>query len=184
MVCDKTVKTRNDLPEYLISLGLVGLGAEIGVWQGDFSAHILSRWPGKMILVDIWGDCEEYRNDPRNESIEEQERYYRITLGKMALFGDRVRIIREMSVDAAKHIDNNSLDFVYIDASHNYESVMADLEAWVPKVKFGGVIAGHDFFDSEDIHTGFGVKSAVTGYFGYSVAQTWETYPTWYTRKI
>lgn len=177
------MRTRNDLPEYLTSLGLAGWGAEIGVWQGDFSAHILSRWPGSMILVDIWGDCEEYCNDPRNEPIEQQERYYQITLGKMMVFGNRVRIIRKMSVLAAEDVPDNLLDFVYIDACHEYESVKADLKAWVPKVRPGGVVAGHDFFDSENIYTGFGVRTAVTEYFNCPVNQTQEPYPTWYVVK-
>jgi predicted O-methyltransferase YrrM len=59
------------------------------------------------------------------------------------------------SVEQSEKIQDNSLDMVYIDAAHDYDSVMADLNAWYPKVKSGGFICGHDYHDV------FGVKKAV-----------------------
>lgn len=65
------------------------------------------------------------------------------------------------SVDVAATIDNESLDWVYIDAGHTYEDVKADLAAWIPKVRIGGIIAGHDYFDGNWDGVEFGVKKAV-----------------------
>lgn len=51
--------------------------------------------------------------------------------------------VKKLSVEAATGFEDSSLDFVYIDASHDYDSVMADLEAWIPKVR--RYIGGHDY---------------------------------------
>jgi len=53
--------------------------------------------------------------------------------------------MRMTSLEAAAECENNSFDFVYIDASHEYEDVKADIKAWLPKVKKGGIIAGDDY---------------------------------------
>ena len=58
------------------------------------------------------------------------------------------------------------MDFVYIDARHDYESVLEDLDAWCPKMKPGGIIAGHDYVDGMFAQGDFGVKSAVDEFFG------------------
>jgi predicted O-methyltransferase YrrM len=56
-----------------------------------------------------------------------------------------IRVLRIDSVRAARCFDDKSLDFVFIDGAHNYLAVKADLAAWAPKVKVGGVLAGHDY---------------------------------------
>ncbi len=56
-----------------------------------------------------------------------------------------VRKIKGTSVSAAPTFANGSLDFVYIDADHSYESVKEDIATWLPKIKAGGFIGGHDY---------------------------------------
>lgn len=58
---------------------------------------------------------------------------------------ERVRILELPSVEAAATFADASLDFVFIDADHAFESVCADIRAWLPKVRPGGVLAGHDW---------------------------------------
>lgn len=53
--------------------------------------------------------------------------------------------IRTTSIEASKLYENESLDFVFIDAAHDYESIKSDIEHWYPKVKRGGYIAGDDY---------------------------------------
>lgn len=67
-----------------------------------------------------------------------------------------VRLVRMPSVQAARMFDDGSVFFCFIDGSHHYEDVKADLEAWEPKIAKGGIFAGHDH------HAGFpGVVRAV-----------------------
>jgi len=74
--------------------------------------------------------------------------------------GDKLNIIRDLSVNAAKRFNDNSLDFIFIDACHDYECVKEDLHTWYPKLKKGGIIAGHDYYDGHA-----GVEQAVNEFF-------------------
>ena len=71
-----------------------------------------------------------------------------------------VNVIKGNSVDVSKQYKNKSLDFVFIDGSHEYKDVKADIKAWSKKVKKGGYIGGHDYSDHE------GVRKAVIEVFG------------------
>ena len=64
---------------------------------------------------------------------------------RLARFGSRVKIIKGESLAVARKIENGSADLVFLDAGHAYQSVRADILAWLPKVKPTGLIAGHDY---------------------------------------
>jgi len=57
----------------------------------------------------------------------------------------RITVHRRPSVEAAKEFTEDSVEFVFIDATHTYDAVSQDIAAWWPKVKAGGLIAGHDY---------------------------------------
>lgn len=86
--------------------------------------------------------------------------------------------IKEKSVDAAReYIPDASCDFVFIDAGHTYEDIKTDIEAWLPKVKKGGFLAGHDY------HNGWvGVDKAVAEIFGAKIDQTYANEYCWLVR--
>jgi hypothetical protein len=74
--------------------------------------------------------------------------------------------IKSISWAGAALYEDNSLDFVFIDAAHDYDSVRKDISAWFPKIKNEGVIAGHDY-DCPD------VRKAVTEFFqGYQIHES------------
>ena len=57
----------------------------------------------------------------------------------------RVLIIREGSAEALEYVADNSLDFVYIDANHDFPNFTFDIHNWSKKVREGGIISGHDY---------------------------------------
>jgi Methyltransferase domain len=183
------VPARDELPAVLRSRRLLGRGVEVGVKLGKFSDFLLARWPGeKLISVDPWlaAGPDDYV-DHANVSQDEHERSYRETCQRLAKYGDRSEIWRQTSLQAADQIEDGTLDFVYLDARHDYESVKEDLEAWFPKVRAGGIVAGHDYADGSFPSGDFGVKRAVDEFFArlhLPVFQTRgstpvEMFPTW-----
>lgn len=158
---------RNHLPDYLNSRGLVGIGVEVGVRDGSYSEHLLRKWQGeRLISIDPWRAVPADGHVEMHVSQEQHERYYELARERLAQFGDRSQIWRETSVEGAARIEPASLDFVYIDARHNYDSVSEDLEHWYGKVRPGGLIAGHDYLDADRAVDSFRVRSAVDDFFG------------------
>lgn len=122
-------------------------GAEIGVESGIYSEVLLQANPNlKLYSVDAWKAYRDYREHVTQEKI---DGFFEATKQKLSQFGKRSEIVRAFSADAAKNIEKESLDFVYIDGNHAFEYVVADLAAWVPKVRKGGIISGHDYFRSK-----------------------------------
>jgi Methyltransferase domain len=145
----------------LNSLSLTGEAVEVGVLKGEFSERLLSRWQGKLLhAVDAWRSLPGY-TDIANVSNEEHEANRVEAMKRLARFGSRCQIHRILSEEAASLFENGSLDFVYLDADHSFESVWQDLSVWYPKVRIGGILAGHDFLDGELPEGNFGVESAV-----------------------
>lgn len=122
--------------------------AEVGVWFGHgvaFMSH-LSKESGKKI--DIYAvDTFKGSNEATHKRVVENHGgsiFYQFD-EYMKLTGSYVVSLVGESTDMAENFEDGDLDFVFIDAGHDYESVAKDIIAWLPKVKGGGVIAGHDF---------------------------------------
>ena len=62
---------------------------------------------------------------------------------------NRYTFVQKFSMDAVKDFEDNSLDFVYIDANHDFRHVTEDVEEWNKKVKPGGILYGHDYATSK-----------------------------------
>ncbi|MFT5327513.1 MAG: hypothetical protein ACI8P0_005405 [Planctomycetaceae bacterium] len=155
---------RSALPEYFNDLKLSGEGVEIGVLRGGYSEKLLDQWNGrKLHCVDPWSDSTEDDSyvDRNNVNQKRHDQNHQQAVDRLARFGDRCEIHRMTSVDAIELFEDRSLDFVYIDARHYREAVLEDLESWFPKVRPGGVLAGHDYFDGVVPSGHFEVKSTV-----------------------
>jgi len=177
---------RYELPHLLNQRRLLGCGAEIGVARGVFSEALLSLWRGRhLISIDPWAAAtsDEYR-DTGNLEQSEHDEYYQDTLSRLSVFGPRSSVWRMFGSDGAERIPHHSLDFVYIDARHDYESVREDVREWFEKVRPGGIIAGHDYVDGMTEEGEFGVRRAVDEFFSERELRVRSTFadphsPTW-----
>jgi Methyltransferase domain len=160
--------TRNELPQLLNRRGLDGTGVEVGVKRGLFSELLLRRWHGRrLVSVDPWLEAppDEYV-DGANVTQTRHEQFYAETVKRLEKFGDRSEIWRTTSAAGAARVEPGTLDFVYLDARHDYRSVKEDLEHWFEKIRAGGVFAGHDYVDELSPDGSYAVKSAVDEFFG------------------
>lgn len=138
------MKTRDELALLCNNLGLVGTAVEVGVDNGYFAKENLKNWHGAhYIFIDPWARVPGYVDCPELDDKELQKRYEAVV--RCFAPDPRVSILRAKSLDAVKKFEDGSLDWVYLDAIHEYETVKADIEAWFPKVKMGGVFSGHDY---------------------------------------
>lgn len=129
--------------------------AEVGVAQGDFSAEIVRRTtPSILFLIDAWHMRE---TSPYGEAG------YKTVVDRFGegITNGRIIIKRGFSHLKLAELDDNTLDWVYIDAAHDYASVTADLELAHAKVKNGGIISGHDYHRWGSYGKRFGVVEAV-----------------------
>lgn len=156
--CD--CERRQDIGDWLNANGLVGSAVEVGCMGGGFTREVLAKWKGtRYFMVDPWTrqDSNVYRE--KTDEVD-YEACYKVCEA-MAAKDDRIRLIRAMSADASVLVEDNSLDFVYIDANHAYPQVLQDMDLWWPKVKSGGLFSGHDYGNDTEWPHWCEVKKAV-----------------------
>jgi len=159
--------TRSDLAQHFASLGFTR-GAEIGVERGKFAEVLCKAIPGLVLLaVDAWARKPGYREHVDEAQLADIEADARKRLKPYGAL-----VVKGASVDVARGIPAGSLDFVYLDADHSEAEVTADIMAWLPKVRPGGVLAGHDFNLP-------GVKAAVSAA-ALKFQTTDERSPSWW----
>lgn len=128
---------------------------ECGVAEGNFTQYILQAWnPSFHYLVDYWGTLQTTGDGAFNQLWHNMN--YHTTLWKIHHYEHKTKVLRGVTWQMSQKVADESLDIVYLDAGHSYDAVKQDLEAWYPKVKPGGVIAGHDF-----VNPAYGVLQAV-----------------------
>lgn len=167
------IKSRNDFGKLCELHKKTGVGAEIGVQYGVFSEKIAENYTGRVLCIDLWGDETIY-----NEA-------------KMRLSNpEKFKLYRADSLTIAEFLPDGVLDWAYIDANHHKKEVLADLEAWYPKVRSGGILAGHDYCTSDsDIEvieavdewceaTGYKIQITTEDYFNG------KPYPSWWLIKV
>jgi hypothetical protein len=126
---------------------------EVGSWKGRSSTYMAVEIinNNKNITfhcVDTWLGSEEHK-DKKNGAFEPlcfvENGLYNEFLHNIKSVKHIINPIKSPSVDASKLFQDESLDFVFIDGSHDYKSVKDDIQHWFPKVKIGGYIAGDDY---------------------------------------
>lgn len=149
------IKSRDELSVFLPKDAVV---CEVGVAEGNNSWFMVNTWPIKLLYcVDAWQTLDQ-RGDGSLPQVWHDQNFDKFFDRMMPMVDSgKVKVLRGLSVEMAKQVPDESLDLLYLDGDHNYEGVKADLAAWFPKVKPGGVISGHDYMNVSD----YGVNRAV-----------------------
>jgi len=133
-------------------------GVEMGVCRARNAVNILNQMPeANMYFIDCWDAVGS-----RTKEI--QKKWYASSMEKLNAYGDRVKVIRKWSMDAAKDFKDESLDFVYIDGDHRFDAVIQDIITWSKKVRIGGIVSGHDYYKSQKEGVVLAVNSYVTAH--------------------
>jgi hypothetical protein len=160
------MKNRIELINLFQSKYKLGRAVEIGTYEGEYASEILKTWKGDLYLIDIW---RKVNNAEYSDSCNRQD-YINVMYKcckNISGHEDRCHMIRTNSENAVKLFNDESLDFIYLDANHKYEFVKADIKLWFSKLRKGGIFAGHDFIKMDcegaefDIMTSSGFKNAM-----------------------
>lgn len=136
---EKHLKNLTALPNRLSLLEKLpkgGIVAEIGVDTGDFSEKILSiNKPKKLHLIDVWGS-QRYSQDKK---IAVEEKFI------IDIQAGNIEINLGYSTKMVTCFEDAYFDWIYIDTDHSYGTTRDELKLYAPKLKKGGIIAGHDY---------------------------------------
>lgn len=154
---------------------------EIGTWKGQSSAFLAVEIinSGKKIKLDCIDNFTGSVIEPGQmlDRDNKEGRLLEVFKNNMKPVEGHYNVIQGDSAETASLYQDGSLDFVFIDASHDYESFRKDLLAWFPKVKVGGLFAGHDFANPYP-----GIVKAVTEHLAHE--QIYVTSSTcWFINK-
>lgn len=114
---------------------------ELGCWLGNGSTQVFLRHTPHLICVDHF---QGNPNVVRHQAIATDYDVLGTFLRNTAQYRNQVSILQMDSNSASAMIADRSLDFVFIDGDHSYHQTLSDIKNYLPKVKGGGVIAGHD----------------------------------------
>ena len=131
---------------------------EIGSWLGQSAAYMATEIANsnkniEFHCVDLWESNEEYKD----QEVVKENKFFETFLKNIHPVKNYIKPIKAASLTAVTQFEDEYFDFIFIDAAHDYENVKKDIKAWFPKIKKGGIFAGHDFITSH-----MGVMRAVS----------------------
>lgn len=149
--------------------------AEVGVFKARTIKRVLRVLHDNIDEywgIDPWHYLgKEYGGKMGNASQEDWDRVYR-QVCNLYFYFPKLRLLRMISEQAAEFFEDRYFDLVFIDGDHRYEAVKRDIELWLPKVRAGGIISGHDY----GARKFEGVTRAVGEKFGNDIIVEEETY--------
>ena len=125
---------------------------EVGCWKGlstSYLAPVLSGKPQRLWCVDNWkGSKDKWDSAYRELLIQHEKQGKPVPVQfreNLKLLKIPFKMLEMESCEAAPYFQDESCAFVFIDASHDFQSVSEDLSAWWPKVLCAGILAGHNY---------------------------------------
>ena len=181
-------------------------GVEIGVQRGVLAQKTLRKWKSckHYALVDLWGAEDGYVEPGDVQDTNEMKNsYLKEAKGRLRKYKRITDWYVMRSTDAAKRFQDNYFDYIYVDARHDYCAVTEDIAYYWPKLRPGGVMAGHDFVTAKEAMDALGpqqdwskcedgtinaraVRGAVEDFatkHSLRIKVTKEPFPTWLIQK-
>ena len=121
--------------------GATGRAVEIGAYSGE-GTMVLAKYFKEVLAVDPW--LNGYDINDRASQQTPMKFVFAKFLENTKELGN-VNYSQNKSLDALEFVRDGSVDLVYVDGDHRYEAVLADFKGWLPKLRAGGVMAGHDW---------------------------------------
>jgi len=146
------------------SNGKIKRVVEVGVWKGHTTKRVLKACKediSQYWAVDIWQKSNRWKYRSRSAEFWD-ERYFKVC--KLMYWFPQLCVVRMDSITAAGLFTEKYFDLVFLDADHTYEALMNDIKTWLPLVRDGGLLTGHDYGGKHA-----GVKKAVDEIFGEEI---------------
>lgn len=154
----KKIYTREEIPTCLKFMGLTDRICELGVDRADnFWLMICHTFPKYALGIDAWSEevCPYWKQETHDGHW---KRAQKIVKAARKWSGGDINLIKGDHRVLVDDFEDGWFDYVYIDSDHTYEAVKKDIELWWPKVKEGGILAGHDYNTFNKL---YGVVTAV-----------------------
>jgi predicted O-methyltransferase YrrM len=143
-----------------------GIFVELGAYKGKSTSFIVTEMINRNRDIQFY-TVDTFQGDSGSTDSKEIEAYKKVDTSKMLdefmentkHLPEKLNVLINNSDLCAKMFEDNSVDTIFIDAGHSYEAVIKDIAAWLPKMKDGSIMAGHDY------NSWAGVKEAVDGAF-------------------
>lgn len=134
-----------DNPTYRMALDKAQDGqhfVEVGVYKGRSAAFMAVELINRGLKIQF-DAIDHFKGSEEHGDL--SETLYMTCMQNLKSVADVVNVIKMNSLEAVNLYKDASLDFIFVDGSHDYESVMADLNAWYPKIKETGIFTGDDY---------------------------------------
>jgi len=159
------VGRHSQIKELFSELGYLK-GAEIGTKDGNYAKELCLALPQlKLYCIDPWQTYSDYK-ETWSQDQNLMDTVFEKAKQRLSKFN--CEIIRKKSHEAVKSFTANSLDFVFIDANHEYDFVLEDITLWTNIVRTNGIIFGHDYTTDHP-----GVIQAVQDYVNQNKINPW-----------
>ena len=161
------------------------VGCEIGIHTGETTDFLLRNLPNieTYYAIDPWKIYKMYNGSmyrkPSNKIYKSMKAAFKKYCEVIKPFENKVVTYKMTSVDASRYIPENSLDWVFIDANHEYEYIKENLRIWSAKVKPGGLVSGHDYGNKWK-----GIKKAVNEFVPLNKLSVHPHYVWSYVREV
>ncbi len=141
----KQIYNRNEIGSFLKIMGLTDRICELGVAKGDSLWPLICyAYPKYALAIDVWDEeAMSYFSQERHDN--NYARVQQIFSKVKEWAGTDMDIVKGDHSILVDNYEDESFDYIYIDSDHRYEQTVRDIAQWWPKVKKGGILAGHDY---------------------------------------